>query len=349
MITTWRTSIVLVALLASLAGPTPPADAAPGFPPIAGVTVRYVPLDPSCTERCGPAPVLSVSMTTARVLTATCATSGALVVNGVTTPASCTTLRVLDVFGSTGADDVRVDLARGAVTVRVELGLGNDTGSVKTHSIATVLGGDGDDRLSTLLYLPASSDLAVVTGTLSGGSGRDTLTNLGFGPGTVPSGDPNAYGVHLSGDGGVDTVYGAAARADLVSAEWIDLLTLSGGPGQVGLSVGANADRVAVHLDGHYGPKVTITSGSTTKRFTLPTLTDRLQIATGLGNDTITVDHRSSRTTVQVEGGGGTDRLDVLPSLAFVQQGQSVLQPAPWKPIAWHGIETLTVRRVPRP
>lgn len=353
MANTRRPAVLLTMALgaAILVGAAPPGPAAAAdFPTITGVDARYYPQDPTCTEHCGPGPELLLTMTSARTLTVTCASNGAIVVNKVTTPANCTTLYFLAAYGSAGNDSATIDLTKGAVPVRLELRAGNDTGVVKTHSNGEVYGESGDDKISTLLYLPASGLTPYVTGTLSGDTGRDTLTNLGYGPGTVPAGDPLRTAVNISGDAGADTVIGSATRPDVITAEWIDQITFNGGPGEVTLTVGANSDTVNVALNGNYGPKVTVRSGTTTKTFTLPTLTSRLQVLTGQGNDTVTVDHRSSRTEVVVDGGGGTgDKITVLPSLASTNTGATVTQPAPWQPISWNAFESVTVRQVPRP
>ncbi|MCU1355268.1 MAG: Ca2+-binding protein toxin [Acidimicrobiales bacterium] len=284
--------------------------------------------------------------------------ASSLVVSGFELPVRCAT-RPLTVRGTEQADAVTYDqtsasgIERYGVQLQIVLGGGNDTATIRhPYGSVGVDGGAGNDSLTIGVHNSVRNSENTDTARLLGGPGNDTLTNQGFVDPKPPAYDPKqppsavASTASLDGGAGTDAIKGSTNQFERVTAETVDTLLLNTGPGTLDLSTTTGADTVLVHNNGNYGTLLTVTTGGTAKKYTLPTLLQDLRIRTLGGNDSITVEHKSASTPVTIDAGAGTDTLRIRPRnpYAWDKTAGIVTQPG-WKTISYvkAAIEQVTV------
>lgn len=273
-------------------------------------------------------------------------------VNGLALPEPCA-VRPLRIVGSDGPDAITYDQKLGAgydatgLSVELLLGGGDDTASVRhPYGGVTIRGGDGDDQLTAGVYNagpngdPDNNDLLI------GDAGDDTLTNLGFlDPNPPPfeeatePGAPTSYPFQafFSGGPGADRYLGAATTRETFTLDGTDEVIDAEGPTDYDVRTGAGSDLVRVRLDAPT-PTVTWTTGTTTRTIVGAPLTLSIAISTEAGRDVVKVDGASSRTSVHVDGGDGTDRLVVRPRRPYLLEEIGLitsLRPDGSRPISW--------------
>ncbi|MCB0971819.1 MAG: hypothetical protein KDA97_09955, partial [Acidimicrobiales bacterium] len=226
----------------------------------------------------GPGVHLDLTLTTGRSLSVSCSRTGKVSVNGVWLSTACSEVRFgVAVVGSAGNDTVHIegkDLGTSEDGgIRLNLGYGHDTAKVShANGSAYLYGEGGNDRLYAGLradrhHLPEWSKTVI-----DGGPGNDTLSNLGYlgDPEHTHDGQEAEEGATLIGGPGADRIWGSTTRWDHIQMDTSDSVSFSGGPGTVELATSSAADTVVVNANGNYGPKLNITSGTTTTSYALP-------------------------------------------------------------------------------
>jgi Ca2+-binding RTX toxin-like protein len=226
----------------------------------------------------------------------------------------------LRIEGTPRNDDILVSQSRGFYTIR---GL-SQRFAVGTVSSITVLGLEGNDRLTAPSRLAAGTNLTV---TLDGGPGRDTLTGSpaadllrgGEGNDSLTGGDGNDQ---LFGDAGTDRLIGGngndvldgGADADSLSGDAGDDLLLGGG-GDDAISGGSGNDRYQFNADESLGTDtLTESPGGIEVLDFSPTQSQPVRINLGSAttqviNSNLALNLRSGSDYEQVVGGGGNDVL----------------------------------------
>ncbi|MFM8250034.1 MAG: hypothetical protein ACKOBW_00400 [Planctomycetota bacterium] len=226
----------------------------------------------------------------------------------------------LRIEGTARNDDILVSQSKGFYTIR---GL-SQRYAVGAVSSITVLGLEGDDRLTAPSKLVAGTNLTV---TLEGGPGRDTLTGSpandvlrgGEGNDSLTGGDGNDQ---LFGDAGTDRLLGGngndlldgGADADTLSGDAGDDLLIGGG-GNDAVSGGIGNDRYQFNADQPLGTDtLTESPGGIEVLDFSPTQSQAVQVNLGFAttqiiNSNLSLNLRSSSDFEQVIGGGGNDTL----------------------------------------
>ena len=275
-------------------------------------------------------------------------------INGLTVPEICAQ-RPLLVLGTSRADTVTYDQKIGhgygnqGASVSIDLGAGDDVATARIPwGSAGLSGGPGNDRLAIGLYNSASRAQHPSGGTMNGGDGTDTLTNLGFLDPNPPVYDPAkgvaGYGfvVEMNGAAGADRLVGAANTIDSYWVDPTDTLVENGGPSSVNFRATAGPDDITVTNRNTAGTTLDIGTGAATKRFTLSPLAINLNVYAVGGDDNLSVLDGSKRTAVFIDPGDGIDALTtrfIQPWTTTYSQpdGSTVtVVQAGYQPVSWY-------------
>lgn len=324
------------------------------------------PTVPGLSIETGPAetfqPSIRITMQTARQLTVRCSSAGKVQVNGTDLTIACAEADQVLVYGSAGDDTVDLDLREFPNGGCAYLGDGDDTatlrhrGSSATNAIRVgcLWGGAGDDVLDigfdgSRPYRTFPND---AVSTLQGGPGDDRLTDLGYTRGGQPATGATPADTRLMGGDGTDLLVGAKDRPTSYLTDLDDTVVYGDQPRAVRLDVADNPT-VLVHNNGNYGTRVTVDRGTLHREIRYPKVLPQLLVHVGGGNSTVTVDHKSASTAVDVsgesfdDGGGaffGNDELVLHPRNPHTwdQAGHVLTQPGaqPW---TYNGFATVTL------
>lgn len=291
-----------------------PASAADSAQPVPGVRITME----NISTGDGP---ITIELTTARTLTVACADSGdplyrRVVVNGVKVGLRCVDVGNLTVLGSPGNDEVDVDLigmtadSMGSNSVR--LGAGDDTADIRHDGkspIADLYGDDGNDYLSVAYYPNFAGDPC--RSGADGGPGDDKILDVGY----MNTEIYQPCLASLTGGAGEDhLIRRHEHRPGIISTDLDDRpIRPDAGIQSITLNTTDGDDDVLIHNDGNWGTKVAVTRAGVTRNLTMPTALPKLVVKTQAGDDSVIIDHKSVRTSVELYDSAGTDSLILRP------------------------------------
>ena len=276
---------------------------------------------------------------------------GSYTVNGLRIPVPCA-YHYLEVQGTDRGETFDFDQNqrngpdRYGMGVHATLAGGDDVATIRSLAGSlTADGGTGNDHLTVGIHGAGGESGA--SGSLTGGAGTDTLTNLGFVDPNPPIYDPTAglggydYLVQLDGGPGADRINGAATTVDLFALDPADTIVDKGGPAVARYLGTTGTDSVIVQGNDAAATTVDVLAGSNRKRITLPIGVLRLEVLTGDGDDDVSLLGRSKGTATYTDTGAGIDSITfwVRPPLTDQYSDDGIyrtITQTGYQPITWH-------------